>query len=144
MGVRVIFVSNRSALNAKSTEAAVRRLGLGPVLDRGGEIHLRPEKGPSDKSLRRDAIAAKYNVLMIFGDNLRDFAEAFAAKKFDKAASTEEFRKAIKEREDAVDVAACHWGIDWFVLPNPVYGEWEKLIGPRPVDLLRPTSMTKP
>jgi acid phosphatase len=141
MGVRVIFVSNR--FDANGTEAALRRLGLGLALD-GGGLYLRAEKGPTDKSARREAVAAKYNVVMFFGDNLRDFSEAFAAKRPPADAPIEAHRQAIAGRDAAVDQASCHWGIDWFVLPNPVYGEWEKLLGPRPVEVLRPTSMARP
>src|SRR5262245_6068990 len=59
--VRVIFLSNRA--DVKAAEAALRRLGLGPALDSGG-LYLRAEKGSSDKSARREAVAAKYNVVM--------------------------------------------------------------------------------
>jgi 5'-nucleotidase (lipoprotein e(P4) family) len=139
MNVKTIFISNRTQLNVKSTESALQRLGLTPY-----ELQLRSEKGSSDKSSRREAVAAKYNVVMLFGDNLRDFSEAFAARKVPASAPVDDFLKAMKERDAQVDGAACHWGVDWFILPNPHYGEWEKLIGPRPIEVLRPTSMTRP
>ena len=44
---------------------------------------------------------------------------------------------AIRRRLQQVDDAACHWGIDWFVLPNPIYGEWEKLLGDDPLAAMR-------
>jgi hypothetical protein len=31
--------------------------------------------------------------------------------------------------------------VDWFVLPNPVYGEWLKPTRTDPHNLLRPTKM---
>ncbi len=37
--------------------------------------------------------------------------------------------------------AASHWGVDWFILPNPLYGEWEKLLGDQPKLKLRATAM---
>ena len=43
-----------------------------------------------------------------------------------------------------MDDADCHWGVDWFVLPNPGYGEWEKLIGDAPLRRLRPSGMKMP
>ena len=43
-----------------------------------------------------------------------------------------------------MDDAACHWGIDWFVLPNTGYGEWEKLIRNEPIKRLRPSGMKLP
>ena len=74
---------------------------------------------------------------MYFGDNLRDFSEDFAAERLPKDASAGARLSAIQNRKDKVDEAAAHWGVDWFVLPNPTYGEWEKLIGPNPDAILR-------
>jgi predicted secreted acid phosphatase len=78
---------------------------------------------------------------MYFGDSLRDFSESFAAPRLPADAGPESYLKAIARRAAQVDDASCHWGVDWFVLPNPVYGEWEKLIGRSPHAVLRPTSM---
>jgi 5'-nucleotidase (lipoprotein e(P4) family) len=140
LGVTVVFISNRSKLYKKSTEDALERLGIGAagLVDC---LYLKPKGGSSDKSPRREAVAAKYNVLMYFGDNLRDFSESFAAKKLSNDAMQEDYLKAIERRESLADDAVCHWGVDWFVLPNPVYGEWEKLIGPNSTAILHPTSM---
>ena len=140
LGVTVVFISNRSELYKKSTESALERLGIATT-NLAGRLYLKPKSGSSDKSPRREAVAAKYNVLMYFGDNLRDFSESFAAKKLPNDAMPEDYLKAIEHRESLADDAVCHWGEDWFVLPNPVYGEWEKLIGPNSIAILHPTSM---
>jgi len=140
LGVAVIFISNRSEHYKKSTESALKRNGI-DAGNSAGRLYLKPKGGTSDKSARREAAAAKYNVVMYFGDNLRDFSESFQAAKLTKDATPEDYLKAIKQRAPSADEAACHWGIDWFVLPNPVYGEWEKLIGPDPTAVLHPTSM---
>lgn len=34
--------------------------------------------------------------------------------------------EAIRGRHKQVDEAICHCGIDWFGLPNPVHGEWDR------------------
>jgi acid phosphatase len=101
---------------------------------------LKPVGGSSDKSARREAIIAKYNVLLWFGDNLRDFSETFVAPKV-ASQSPADLLRGIAERNARVDDADCHWGIDWFVIPNPVYGEWERLIGPDPLAIMHPTTM---
>jgi 5'-nucleotidase (lipoprotein e(P4) family) len=148
-GVRMIFISNRKLPFAESTVNALRNLKLGPALDAGAELYLQPEKEPSstadtaDKSSRREAATLKYNVVMLFGDNLRDFSEAFKAQR-PASGAPEDYRKAIERRNvAATEVAAGHWGLDWFVLPNAVYGEWEALISPDPKDVLHPSSMSK-
>ncbi|WP_020472017.1 5'-nucleotidase, lipoprotein e(P4) family [Zavarzinella formosa] len=139
LGVTVIYISNRTdKFKSKTIEALENlKINVKGIADR---IHLKAEKS-SDKSARREAVAAKYNVMMLFGDNLRDFSEAFAAPKLPKEATTEDYCKAIKQRLAAADDAACHWGVDWFVLPNPVYGEWDRITGPEPLAVLHPTSM---
>jgi acid phosphatase len=140
LGVTVVFMSNRTETNRKATMQALERLGVGGH-NLAGRLYLRPKGGSSDKSARREAVAARYNVLMIFGDNLRDFSETFVAPKMPKGATPKDYLKAIERRAAVVDEAACHWGVDWFILPNPMYGEWERLVGPDPRAVLRPTSM---
>ena len=140
LGVTVVFISNRSEVYEKSTLRALERLGI-RVANPEGRVFLKPKGGSSDKSARREAVAGKYDVLLYFGDSLRDFSESFQAKKPGKDATTEDLLAAIKERGARVDEARSHWGVDWFVLPNPVYGEWEKLMGRDPKAILHATSM---
>jgi acid phosphatase len=103
-------------------------------------ILLKKSGESSDKSARRALVAERYDVLLTVGDNLRDFSEAFAVGRLqpnDAAA----YSSAIERRYAAVDSAAAHWGMDWVILPNPVYGEWEKLLGDQPKLKLRATKM---
>jgi len=140
LGVSVIYLSNRNERNLEWTAKALEGAGLGSEGLRE-RLYLRPDGAPSDKSPRRDAAGARYNVLMYFGDNLRDFSEIFAAPKLPADATTGDRLDAIAARAGAVDDASCHWGLDWFVLPNPTYGEWEKLEGPQPAGILRQSGM---
>jgi 5'-nucleotidase (lipoprotein e(P4) family) len=140
MGVAVVYLSNRNDANRDYTVSALERLGL-DVSDIEERLYLRPAGASSNKSPRRDEIAARYNVLMIFGDDLRDFSEVFAPEKLGDDATTADYRRAIQARDESVDAASCHWGIDWFVLPNCMYGEWENLVPGNPVDIMRPTEM---
>lgn len=143
LGVKVVYISNRSERFRSSTIASLRAVGL-DTTDIESRLLLKEQDASSDKSSRRDWVSARFNVLMYFGDNLRDFAETFAARKLTKADDLDVWRAAIRERDAAVDAARVHWGIDWFVLPNPVYGEWEKLLGDEPKARLRPTEMVRP
>jgi 5'-nucleotidase (lipoprotein e(P4) family) len=134
-GATVIFLSNRLEKYAAATEAALTRLGI-PATVAEGRLFLKTTT--SDKSLRRAEIGLRHNVVMFVGDNLRDFSELFAAG---KVATAEEQKAALGRRDTAVDLAAeAHWGVDWFMLPNPTYGEWEKLLGTDPKALLHPTT----
>lgn len=63
----------------------------------------------ADKSTRRAAIARHYRIIALFGDDLRDFVErdVFASR-----------------RAELMPL----FGARWFVLPNPVYGSWERAL----------------
>lgn len=69
----------------------------------------------SSKELRRKAIGEKYHVVAYLGDNLGDFPG--------------EFGPTVDSRFQRVDSFAEVWGNRWFVLPNPVYGDWERVLG---------------
>jgi 5'-nucleotidase (lipoprotein e(P4) family) len=142
-GVAVVYISNRSEPFRDGTIAALRHNGLN-VADIDERLYLKQKGGTSDKSSRRDAVSARFNVLMYFGDNLRDFAEVFVAPKLPKDAKAVAYDEAIQARFTAVNAARPRWGIDWFMLPNPVYGEWEKLLGDDPKARLRPTDIVPP
>ena len=70
----------------------------------------------SDKESRRRLVAAGYRVLLLLGDDLNDFLSGV--------------RDASVERR--AELAAAHadrFGSSWFVLPNPLYGSWERALG---------------
>jgi acid phosphatase len=68
----------------------------------------------SDKSARRQAVAASYRILLLVGDNFEDFV-----------AGT---RTSIKDRAVLEEKYEPNWGTKWIVLPNPTYGSWEQAV----------------
>jgi acid phosphatase len=140
MGVTVLYISNRMDRLRTSTIAALSNLGINTQgID--ARLGLKPTGASSDKTARRAAFTANYDVLLYIGDNLRDFSEIFIAPKLPADAAPTAFDQAIAARLKQVDDCASHWGVDWSVIPNPVYGEWDKILGPRPMERMRPTSM---
>ncbi|HEV2596880.1 HAD family acid phosphatase [Sphingopyxis sp.] len=117
-GITVIANTNRSAANARGSEDTLRAAGLGDF--RHGEtLFLMGDDGSgSSKDGRRAAIASKYCVIILGGDQLGDFSQQFnvkdlpAAQRMSLATST---------------AATALWDKGWFLFPNPVYGPWEKL-----------------
>jgi acid phosphatase len=91
--------------------------------------------GSSDKTGRRKVAEEQFRVLLHFGDNLRDFSEEFKVKPG---------QTTMASRAAQVDAAADKWGKNWIILPNPSYGEWERLLHSNPADDLRPTKMAMP
>jgi acid phosphatase len=115
--VTVFYVTNRDAALEDATRANLERLGFplagqtDVILTRGE----RPEWG-SDKSPRRAHIAQRFRIVLLVGDDLNDFVSADRASVVQRSALVE------RHRED--------WGTRWIVLPNPMYGSWERsLIG---------------
>ena len=112
-GVAVIFNSNRLAAAAAENEAAIEAAGLGPARH-GRTLWLQNDAAPgSAKDPRRAAIAARYCVIAMAGDQLGDFSDLFNARDL-----------AVPERRRTATSGpiAGLWGNGWFVLPNPVYG----------------------
>jgi len=75
---------------------------------------LRVEK-QSDKTDRRNKVLENYEILLSVGDNLRDFDEIFKQRENNLG-----FDKVVENKE--------LFGKKYLILPNPMYGEWEKAI----------------
>lgn len=113
MGVTVIFNTNRDADTAEPTAAAIANAGLGQAVH-GETLFLSGDvDGKSGKDGRRSAIAAKYCVIAMGGDQLGDFSDLFNMRGL-----------PVTERRRAAGSgwAAELWGQGWFMLPNPAYG----------------------
>ncbi len=113
-GGAIIYLSNRKIKKDRkipgmqNTLKNMRALGF----PQAEESHMFLRDASSSKQARRDAIAQKYSIIMLFGDNLNDHAEVFG-------------HKGVAERKAAVDDLQHEFGYRYFVLPNAMYGEWE-------------------
>lgn len=137
MGVTVIYLSNRLTKHKESTIKALTHVGLSTE---GIDQRLLLKEDSSNKTKRRATAAENYRIVMLVGDNLRDFSEDFVTpqKDFKDPVNGD---IAMRQRWSAVDRHAYKFGGDWIILPNPVYGEWQKLLGPDARKMLRPTSV---
>lgn len=109
LGVEVFYISNRYEDNRAGTLANLKRYGY-PYAD---DEHLMLRTSSSDKTERRAAVAERYSVVMLLGDNLGDFDHVFDS--IDEG-----------ERDRAVDSLRQAFGSRFIVLPNPNYGTWDK------------------
>lgn len=133
--VRVFYITNRVEALRDPTLFALRNLELDRK-DIGERLLLAATTG--DKTARRKKVSESHNVLLWVGDNLRDFDERFVADKVDPT-NPDDLRKAVARRAALVDESRARWGDDFIILPNPMYGEWIRIQGARPVEVLRPT-----
>jgi acid phosphatase len=113
-GVAVFYVTNRLQSEEQPLRATLTRLGLPLTNDNLLVRGAREEWKSSDKTPRRVFVASRNRVIMLFGDDLNDFAPANG--------------KSLAERDAIVRAHANDWGLKWYVLPNPVYGSWERAV----------------
>lgn len=116
-GVTPFYVSNRDEdPEGPGTRRNLQKLGY-PLSQSEDSVLLRGGKPEwkSDKSGRRAHVAQRYRVVLMFGDDLNDFANAREASQ--------------SEREAILQRTKSWWGERWFMLPNPMYGSWERALG---------------
>lgn len=127
--VAVFYVTNRSAdlesdtlRNLACAEKAADGSCSGfRVADRSAILcrgEAPPEGGPawsSDKTDRRRYLAERYRILLLVGDDLRDFL-------YTPGSATPETRVALAREH------ADKWGNRWFLLANPSYGSWDRAL----------------
>jgi 5'-nucleotidase (lipoprotein e(P4) family) len=111
-GVKVFYITNRSAETEKDTRANMDKLGfpMGGTVDTFLMQHEKPEWGNA-KGTRRAAVAKDYRVLLNIGDNFGDFDDRY--------------RTSEAERAKAFDSDMAYWGRQWLVIPNPTYGSFD-------------------
>lgn len=123
LGVAVFYVSNRSCPTAERAGCAALRHTQAlmqlqsPPFARAGDaaaFHFMVDGQSSDKTARRQAIAATHRIVLLIGDDLGDFVGR-------------EARDALRRGTDPAVAAFAqqHWGRHWFMLPNAMYGSWE-------------------
>jgi 5'-nucleotidase (lipoprotein e(P4) family) len=107
-GITIFYVSNRKTSEVSSTVENLKELHF-PNAD---PSHMLFQDDTSSKEARRNSILEKYNVIMLIGDNLNDFAKAFEGQSND-------------QRSAEVSNTEVQWGKKFIILPNPSYGDWE-------------------
>jgi 5'-nucleotidase (lipoprotein e(P4) family) len=111
-GVKVFYVTNRTKEEEPATVERLKELGFagGDNVDTLLTSKEQPDWS-SAKGTRRAFIAKDYRILLLIGDNLGDFTDAY--------------KGTIADRQKVFDDSRAHWGSDWIAIPNPTYGSWE-------------------
>jgi 5'-nucleotidase (lipoprotein e(P4) family) len=110
VGGRVVIVTNRGEDVCAETRDNLRRVEI------QADLVLCAPSGQSDKNLRFRAIESgaasptvpALRIVMYVGDNIEDFPS---------------LTQAIRLGSDS---AFAEFGRTWFLLPNPMYGSWER------------------
>ena len=112
-GVRVFYISNRLLSEKPGTIKNLQRLRFPNVTE--ATVMVREEGMTSSKESRQKKIKERYRIALLIGDNLNDFNDDFVGK-------------SITDRAAQVDRERAEFGARFIVVPNPMYGDWEKAI----------------
>jgi acid phosphatase len=125
-GVRIFFITNRGRDQEEATRRNLQALGLPVDADGANLLTLGEPSGraSSDKTERRRLVAASHRVVLIVGDDLNDFVPGSQADPQARVALARRWRS--------------WWGTRWIIIPNPIYGGWERSLYGFDEDLPRP------
>jgi 5'-nucleotidase (lipoprotein e(P4) family) len=110
-GCEVFYITNRDIRERASTLKNLQDLGF-PFAD---EAHLLLMDGSSDKTERRETVAATHRIVLLVGDQLRDFHEDFKDR-------------SNNNGRPMVDALADTLARYFVLLPNPMYGTYRDAV----------------
>ena len=109
--VQIYYISDRTDAQVDATIKNLEAQGI-PVQ---GRDHLMFKKeGDKSKEGRRQEVLKHTNLVMLFGDNLVDFAE-FSTK-------------SEADRDKMFEQLKAEFGDKFIIFPNPMYGSWESAV----------------
>jgi len=114
-GVALVYVTNRICKANDENDPTVKNLRRLGAPWAPARLLCREGSG-SDKGARRTAVAETYRVLLLIGDDFQDFV------------SVPSEQNSIAGRREILGPNQQFFGDRWFLLPNPMYGSWERVL----------------
>lgn len=111
-GVELFYVTNR-----KLKEPTLKNIRAALDPDAAADHLLckyEKREWGSDKTTRRAVIAKTHRILLLVGDDYNDFASLGKLN--------------APERTQLAEKHSDKWGTRWILLPNPLYGNWERAL----------------
>lgn len=109
--VQIYYISDRTDAQVDATIKNLEAQGL-PV--QGRDYLMFKKEGDKSKEGRRQEVLKHTNLVMLFGDNLVDFAE-FSTK-------------SEEDRDKMFEQLKAEFGDKFIIFPNPMYGSWESAV----------------
>lgn len=110
--VETFYISNRLSSQIEPTLKNLKKFDF-PFADENHLLFLSDKN--NSKDLRRKKVDADYDIVLFCGDNLADLSSAF------------DFREGY-QLNDSINKYRADFGQRFIILPNPMYGDWEKTI----------------
>jgi len=110
-GFAIYYISNRTEDELEFTLENLQALGIKVQMS---QMYFR--KDESSKTDRRNVVKEENSIFMFIGDNLADFDDIF------------EENLTVTERKKVAYDMRKKFGIKFIVLPNVMYGNWEKAL----------------
>jgi 5'-nucleotidase (lipoprotein e(P4) family) len=107
-GIQVFYITNRKEHLKECTLENLIRRGF-PMAD---EAHLLMREKDNSKEIRRRLVEGRYRVVLLLGDNLDDFTNAFE-------------EKTPGDRQQVAQKLKSSFGRRFIMFPNAMYGSWE-------------------
>ncbi len=127
-GVTVFFVTNRPCepIEGKDGPCPQKPWTVNEIRSIGIDVDeehvlLANERGWDRAKIgRREYVAERYRVIMLFGDDLGDFSPCVRTTLYGPCTepATKESRLAIVNEHRAL------WGNGWYIVPGPMHGSW--------------------
>ncbi len=115
-GVGIFYITNRDDSEHAATVKNLQMLDFPYATDdhvlTKSDLSLSTGNTSSKKG-RREIVAKDYEIILLIGDNLNDFSEIFEDR-------------SMNNGKEAVELNRELFGQKFIILPNPVYGAWEK------------------
>ena len=114
LGVSIFFVTNRRDVVKEATIENLKDLGF--PANEGNVLTKNPEQGRGDDKLsRRAMVAGNHRIILLIGDSMSDLCSGM------DSLDSKERNRIAKEKQMTL-------GSRWFILPNPVYGGWQRAL----------------
>jgi len=115
-GVEIFYITNRDDRDRAATIENLKKEGFPYVTEKN--LLTRSDTAfstgsTSSKLGRRARVSETHEILLLMGDNLNDFSEVFEDR-------------SNKYGKDAIEKYRSEFGRKFIILPNPMYGAWEK------------------
>jgi 5'-nucleotidase (lipoprotein e(P4) family) len=107
-GIQIFYITNRKTHLQECTLENMARRGF-PQAD---EAHLLMREKDNSKEMRRRLVEGKYRIILLLGDNLDDFTNAFEGK-------------TPGDRQEVASKLKGSFGRRFIMFPNAMYGSWE-------------------